>query len=33
MMALSERNAKLVSSLKSIVKGRILYAEAHEESS
>ncbi|MDD9268713.1 TIR domain-containing protein [Paenibacillus sp. GCM10023248] len=33
MMELSERNAKLVSSLKSIVKGRILYAEAHEESS
>lgn len=33
MMELSERNAKLMSSLKSIVKGRILYAEAHEESS
>lgn len=33
MMELSERNAKLVSSLKSIVKGRIIYAEAHEESS
>ncbi|MFD0692856.1 TIR domain-containing protein [Paenibacillus sp. GCM10027628] len=33
MMELSERNAKLVSSLKSIVKGRIPYVEAHEESS
>ncbi|UKS30387.1 nucleotide-binding protein [Paenibacillus sp. HWE-109] len=33
MMELSEKNAKLVSSLKSIVKGRMLYAEAHEESS
>ncbi|MEW9701564.1 TIR domain-containing protein [Paenibacillus sp. SI8] len=33
MMELSERNAKLVSSLKSIVKGRIQYVEAHEESS
>jgi hypothetical protein len=33
MMELSERNAKLVSSLKSIVKGRIHYVETHEESS
>ncbi|MFH5182737.1 TIR domain-containing protein [Paenibacillus sp. TAB 01] len=33
MMELSQKNAKLVSSLKSIVKGRINYAEAHEESS
>ncbi|NEW05162.1 hypothetical protein GK047_03895 [Paenibacillus sp. SYP-B3998] len=33
MMELSARNAKLMSSLKSIVKGRMNYVETHEESS